>query len=162
VLRIRIRDPLPFWPLNPGTGMEKIRIRDPGRNKFGSGINIPDPQHWKNFFRPLGPGEMFLLWRGIEELAARGRPLGWARQVPAKHRKFYSFLSLSSVFRVELCLIVCSVTKPPLDIVGLQNHSSFNYLIWISAHLVCICSSLLEKFVWKLCSFLWSIRIPAH
>jgi hypothetical protein len=38
--------------------MEKIRIRDPGRKKFGSGIrneknldprsgiNIPDPQHW--------------------------------------------------------------------------------------------------------------------
>jgi hypothetical protein len=30
---------------NPGSGMEKIRIRDPGWKKFGSGINIPDPQH---------------------------------------------------------------------------------------------------------------------
>jgi hypothetical protein len=25
--------------------MERIRIRDPGWKKFGSGINIPDPQH---------------------------------------------------------------------------------------------------------------------
>jgi hypothetical protein len=25
--------------------MENIRIRDPGWKKFGSGINIPDPQH---------------------------------------------------------------------------------------------------------------------
>jgi hypothetical protein len=24
----------------------KIRIRDPGWKKFGSGINIPDPEHW--------------------------------------------------------------------------------------------------------------------
>jgi hypothetical protein len=29
-----------------GSGMEKIRIRDPGWKKFGCGINIPDPQHW--------------------------------------------------------------------------------------------------------------------
>ncbi len=30
------------------SGMEKIRIRDPGWKKLdpGSGINIPDPQHW--------------------------------------------------------------------------------------------------------------------
>jgi hypothetical protein len=32
---MRIQDP----------GWKKIRIRDPGWNKFGSGINIPDPQH---------------------------------------------------------------------------------------------------------------------
>jgi hypothetical protein len=24
-----------------------MRIRDPGWKKFGSEINIPDPQHWK-------------------------------------------------------------------------------------------------------------------
>ncbi len=93
VLRIRIRDPVSFWPLDPGSGMGKksgsgfgirdeqpgsyflelrnhfcsffwvkilksfdadlgsgmgkIRIRDPGWKKVGSGINIPDPQHWK-------------------------------------------------------------------------------------------------------------------
>jgi hypothetical protein len=29
-----------------GSGMETIRIRDPGWKKVGSGINIPDPQHW--------------------------------------------------------------------------------------------------------------------
>jgi hypothetical protein len=28
-----------------GSGMENIRIRDPDWGKFGSGINIPDPQH---------------------------------------------------------------------------------------------------------------------
>jgi hypothetical protein len=31
--------------------MEKIRIRDPGWKKFGSGINIPDPQHCKQLWR---------------------------------------------------------------------------------------------------------------
>jgi hypothetical protein len=33
-MRIRIRDPRIFLTL------------DPGWKKFGSGINIPDPQHW--------------------------------------------------------------------------------------------------------------------
>ncbi len=72
-----IRDPVPFWLLDPGSGMSKksgsgsginnpdhiserletifelnylnslMWIRDPGWKKFGSGINIPDPQHWK-------------------------------------------------------------------------------------------------------------------
>ncbi len=32
--------------VDPGSGIEKIRIRDPGWKKVGSGINIPDPQHW--------------------------------------------------------------------------------------------------------------------
>ncbi len=92
MLRIRIRDPVPFWPLDPesgmgkksgsgsgirdeqprsyfrelrnnflglknlnsdadpGSGMEKVRIRDgkssdPGWKKFGYGINIPEPHH---------------------------------------------------------------------------------------------------------------------
>jgi hypothetical protein len=34
-----------FFDADPGSGMGKIRIRDPGWKKFGSGINIPDPQH---------------------------------------------------------------------------------------------------------------------
>jgi hypothetical protein len=34
---MRIRD--------PGSGMETVRIRDPGWKKVGSGINIPDPPH---------------------------------------------------------------------------------------------------------------------
>jgi hypothetical protein len=33
VLLIRIRDPLPFWPLDPGSGMCK---------ESGSGMNNPD------------------------------------------------------------------------------------------------------------------------
>ncbi len=35
LMRMRIRDPESFLTLDPGSGMEK----------FGSGINIPDPQH---------------------------------------------------------------------------------------------------------------------
>ncbi len=40
-MRIRIRDPESYWPgirnlIDPGSGLEK----------FGSGINIPDLQHW--------------------------------------------------------------------------------------------------------------------
>jgi hypothetical protein len=31
--------------LAPGSGMEKTQIRIPGWKKFGSRINIPDPQH---------------------------------------------------------------------------------------------------------------------
>jgi hypothetical protein len=73
-LLIRIRDPVPFLPLDPGSGMGKksksgsgmnnpdhiaesletifcvkylnslMLIRDLGWKKFGFGINIPDPQ----------------------------------------------------------------------------------------------------------------------
>jgi hypothetical protein len=57
-VRIRIRDELPgsnFLELNHFFGLKYlnslIRIRDgqnldPGWKKVGSGINIPDPQHW--------------------------------------------------------------------------------------------------------------------
>ncbi len=56
---------LKFFDADPGSGMETVRIRDPGWKKVGSGIrdgkksnpgsgiNIPDPQHWYqpyNFF----------------------------------------------------------------------------------------------------------------
>jgi hypothetical protein len=34
---------LTFLDADPGSGMETVRIRD--GKKFGSGINIPDPQH---------------------------------------------------------------------------------------------------------------------
>jgi hypothetical protein len=40
---MQIRDP--GWKnSDPGSGMEKSRIRDQG-----SGINIPDPQHWNKY-----------------------------------------------------------------------------------------------------------------
>jgi len=40
-----VKIPVPkFFDADPGPGKEKIRIRD--EKKFGSGINIPDPQHW--------------------------------------------------------------------------------------------------------------------
>jgi hypothetical protein len=32
--------------VDPVSGMEKIRIRDGKKSDSGSGINIPDPQHW--------------------------------------------------------------------------------------------------------------------
>jgi hypothetical protein len=39
VLRIRIRDPVPFRPLDLGSGIGKKQDPDPGS---GSGTNIPD------------------------------------------------------------------------------------------------------------------------
>jgi hypothetical protein len=36
---------LKFFDADPGSGLETVRIRDPGWKKVGSGINIPDPQH---------------------------------------------------------------------------------------------------------------------
>jgi hypothetical protein len=39
VLQIRIRDPMPFWPLNPGSGIGFFRIPD-------LGSRIPNPYFW--------------------------------------------------------------------------------------------------------------------
>jgi hypothetical protein len=36
---------LKFFDADPGSGMEKIRIRDGKNSDPGTGINIPDPQH---------------------------------------------------------------------------------------------------------------------
>jgi hypothetical protein len=36
---------LKFFDADPESRTEKIRIQDLGWKKFGSGINIPDPQH---------------------------------------------------------------------------------------------------------------------
>jgi hypothetical protein len=36
---------LKFFDADPGSGMETVRIRDPGWKKVGSGIKILDPQH---------------------------------------------------------------------------------------------------------------------
>ncbi len=58
VLRIRIRDPVPFRPLDPGSGIGFSRISDPGSR-------IPNPYFWElcdnflgkkfyNFFK-IGP-----------------------------------------------------------------------------------------------------------
>ncbi len=33
--------------------METVQIRDPGWKKVGSGINIPDPQHWNDEGREM-------------------------------------------------------------------------------------------------------------
>jgi hypothetical protein len=47
---LRIRDPGSGGAfLTPGFEMGKIWIRDPGWKKFGSGINIPDPQQHPGF-----------------------------------------------------------------------------------------------------------------
>jgi hypothetical protein len=39
----------PEWKKS-GSGMEKIRIRNPGWEKIGSEMNIPEPQHCKKIF----------------------------------------------------------------------------------------------------------------
>jgi hypothetical protein len=36
---------LKFFDADPGSGMETVRIRDPGWKNVGSGINIRDPQY---------------------------------------------------------------------------------------------------------------------
>ncbi len=36
---------LKLFDADPGSGIKKIQIRDPGWKKFGSGINIPDPRN---------------------------------------------------------------------------------------------------------------------
>jgi hypothetical protein len=36
-----------FFDVDPGSGMEKFRVRDGKKSDPGSGINIPDPQHWQ-------------------------------------------------------------------------------------------------------------------
>jgi hypothetical protein len=38
---------LKFFDVDPGSGMEKIWIRDGKKSDPGSGVNIPDPQHWQ-------------------------------------------------------------------------------------------------------------------
>jgi hypothetical protein len=37
---------LKFFDEDPGSGMETVRIQDGKKSNPGSGINIPDPQHW--------------------------------------------------------------------------------------------------------------------
>ena len=47
VLRIRIRDPVPFWPLDPGSGIGFFRIPD-------LGSRIPNPYFWELIDNFLG------------------------------------------------------------------------------------------------------------
>jgi hypothetical protein len=39
---------LKFFDADPGSGIEKMRIRDGKNSERGSGINIPDPQHFSH------------------------------------------------------------------------------------------------------------------
>ncbi len=43
VLRIRIRDPVPFWPLDPGSRISFFRIPDLGSRISDPGSRIPNP-----------------------------------------------------------------------------------------------------------------------
>ncbi len=66
---MRIRDP--WWKnSDPASGMEKIRIRDPGWTKLGSGINIPDPQHCFLHSSVAGPYLSFLNCSAMRDIAA--------------------------------------------------------------------------------------------
>jgi hypothetical protein len=63
---------------DPGSG--KIRIRDREKSDQGSGINIPDPQHWKNSLLFCSvPG-----WRGAT-VPLGGLALGDGRHQPPRH-----------------------------------------------------------------------------
>ncbi len=53
VLRIRIRDPVPFWPLNPRSGMVFFRIPDPGSRIPDLGSRISDPGSQTHIFESL-------------------------------------------------------------------------------------------------------------
>jgi hypothetical protein len=44
---------LKFFDEDPGSGMETVRIRDGKKSDPGSGINIPDPQHWSIIYGPI-------------------------------------------------------------------------------------------------------------
>ncbi len=41
---------LKLFDEDPGSGMETVRILDGKKSDPGSGINIPDPQHWREGF----------------------------------------------------------------------------------------------------------------
>ncbi len=45
--------------------MERVRIRDGTKSDLGSGINIPDPQHW---FLPFSVVELQEDWTGVLQL----------------------------------------------------------------------------------------------
>jgi hypothetical protein len=49
-----------FFDADPVSGMENIRIRYPGCKKFGSGINITEPQHWEEEEEEEDPDELAL------------------------------------------------------------------------------------------------------
>ncbi len=73
VFRIRIRDPVPFWPLDPGSGMGK-------KSRSRSGIRIQD-EHPVSYFRVLREKllgvdvdlDFFDLGSGIRDLKIRNR-----------------------------------------------------------------------------------------
>jgi hypothetical protein len=46
---------LKFFDEDPGSGMETVRIRDGKKSDPGSGINIPDPQHWQKRYLNFKP-----------------------------------------------------------------------------------------------------------
>jgi hypothetical protein len=67
---------LKFFDIDPGSGMEKILIRDLGWKKLGSGIpyNIPDPQHClkDSCFSSTGTGNKPSYFITMKELSSVG------------------------------------------------------------------------------------------
>ncbi len=106
VLRIRIWDPVPLWPLDPGSGLGKNRIRDdqPGsyfrelRNQFLKYFNyligIRDPG-WKKFgsgmenirIRDKHPGSAPLSLQ-IERIRVHRFQKSWDPDSPAQYAAF--------------------------------------------------------------------------
>jgi hypothetical protein len=60
---------LKFFDADPGSGMETVRFRDPGLKNSdpGSGINIPDPQHWFWAKSTLGERIRIRIWSIFEQ-----------------------------------------------------------------------------------------------
>jgi hypothetical protein len=67
---------LKFFDADPGSGMAKILIRD--GKKFGSGINIPDPQHYSELSQMVAGGG--------DELQPAERGRGGAQRNALRHR----------------------------------------------------------------------------
>ncbi len=71
-----IRDPVPFWPLDPGSGIGFFRIPDLGSRIPDLGSRIPNPYFWqlrenflgKKFYNSLKIGPIFFLQHFINNI----------------------------------------------------------------------------------------------
>jgi hypothetical protein len=94
--------------MDPGSGMETIRIRDPGWEKVGSGINIPDLQHCMEDSPTL---DIPFLYR-----------TGWLTNAKFKH------ISKSNIAPV-MVLVVASTWNPNAQIINCKNKITINDLV---------------------------------
>ncbi len=72
--------------MDPGSGMETVRIRYPGWKKVWSGINIPDPQHWYKCYREM-IGNVLVMQGRTMPLRGGGEAAPLQAQDPGAHRR---------------------------------------------------------------------------